>query len=431
MAIPQSKQALDVNQPGVKGKGYLPVLVTIALLGTAVSAFDGVARSIALPLIATDLHFSTFFAGLAISLGFLVTFLCNLVVGLLMDKWGRKTTFLVTLLAIALSSGFTAFVTQAWQYALFSALAGVTLSIIPAGQMLVGEESPSHIRGLLTGLVTIAYAIGSAVVGVIGSIILPTGNWRLLFLLAFSPILVAIVAFLVLREPPRAQELRRIKQGAQDTTMRIDVEKAQQSGWKQIFAPDLRRQTIILMVSGFLMNFNLGLILTLGVVFITAYQHLPIGVASLAITVEGLATIVGGLILGRLGDFLPSRNLIIVATLIGSLSVAALAFPTGGAPVVFAVMILCGMFAQGMQACWNRYIAESYPTRARATGMSLIQGTFFLGIAIAPTLFGAFMNAGQFATTAILAASIGCVGALILLGGEVIPPQKELEDIHI
>ena len=428
MAIPQTKQFPAL---GMRGKRYLTVLIMIMLLGTIVSAFDGVARNVALPLVAADLHFSTFFAGLVISVSFLVTFLCSLVLGQLMDKWGRKTTFVITLLAIAVTSGFNAFVTQAWQFGLFAALAGVVLCIIPAAQVMVGEESPPQIRGLLTGLVTTSYAFGSALVGLIGSFILPTGNWRLLFLLAFSPLLIAIVAFLVLREPPRAQELRRIKQGAEDSTIRIDMEKARLSGWRQIFAPDLRPQTIILMLSGFFMNFNLGLVLTLGVVFFTSYQHLSIGVASLAITVEGLATIVGGLLLGRLGDFLPSRNLIIVATLIGSLSLTALALPTGGAPVVFTVMIFCGMFAQGMQACWNRYIAESYPTRARAAGMTLIQGTYFLGLAIAPTVFGALMNTGQFATTAIVAAGIACVGGLILLGGEVIHPQKELEDIHI
>jgi hypothetical protein len=63
--------------------------------------------------------------------------------------------------------------------------------------------------------------------------------------------------------------------------------------------------------------------------------------------------------------------------------------------------------------------------------MTLIQGTYFIGLAVAPTLFGALMNAGLFATTAILTAGLASFGALILLGGKVIPPQKELEEIHI
>jgi AAHS family benzoate transporter-like MFS transporter len=435
MAIQQTKSSLEESRGTQTTKGYLTVLVIITLLGTMLSAFDGIARSVALPLIAADLHFSTLFAGEAVSFTFLVTFVCNLVLGVLMDRWGRKNTFLVTMVAIALSCGFTAFITQAWQYAVFTALSGVTLSVIPAGQVLVGEESPPHIRGLLTGLVTIAYAFGTAVVGVVGSLVLPTGNWRVLFFLAFSPILIAVVAFLVLREPGRAQALRRLKQGRSQEIdpqgEHIDVEKAQWSGWRQIFARDLRRQTIVLMLSGFFMNFTIGLLLTLGVVFLTSYQHISIGTAALAITVEALAAMVGGLVLGRLGDFLPSRNLIIVATLIGSISLGALAFPAGGAHLVFVVMILVGLFAHGMQACWNRYIAESYPTRARATGMTLIQGTFFLGLAVAPVLFGALMNSGQFVTTALLAAGMSCLGALILLGGEIIPPQKELDEIHI
>src|SRR5689334_24401000 len=105
MAIPQTKQFPAIS---MRGKSYLTVLIIIMLLGTMVAAFDAIARGIALPLIAADLHFSTFFAGLVISVSFLVTFLCNLVFGQLMDKWGRKTTFLITLLAIAFTSGFNA-----------------------------------------------------------------------------------------------------------------------------------------------------------------------------------------------------------------------------------------------------------------------------------------------------------------------------------
>ena len=109
MAIQQTKSSLEESRGTQTTKGYLTVLVIITLLGTMLSAFDGIARSVALPLIAADLHFSTLFAGEAVSFTFLVTFVCNLVLGVLMDRWGRKNTFLVTMVAIALSCGFTAF----------------------------------------------------------------------------------------------------------------------------------------------------------------------------------------------------------------------------------------------------------------------------------------------------------------------------------
>jgi hypothetical protein len=60
MAIPQTKQFPVIR---MREKSYLTVLIIIMLLGTMVAAFDAVARGIALPLVAADLHFSTFFCG--------------------------------------------------------------------------------------------------------------------------------------------------------------------------------------------------------------------------------------------------------------------------------------------------------------------------------------------------------------------------------
>ncbi len=180
----------------------------------------------------------------------------------------------------------------------------------------------------------------------------------MLYLIAFTPIIIAIVGVLALREPVRSQELQLLrkvgKKAASQVTYRVDLEKMGKSEWQQIFASDLRRQTIVLMIGGFLLNFSTDLILTLGVSFFVGYDHLTIGQASLAITIDSAMAIIGGIIWGTLGDRMPARNILIVFSLVGAVAVMGLAV-SGGVGLVFALVAVFGFCGQGAIACWFRY----------------------------------------------------------------------------
>jgi MFS family permease len=271
------------------------------------------------------------------------------------------------------------------------------------------------------------------VVSAIDSVILASGNWRPLFYISFAPILVALAALVVLREPARTVELRRLKQGKElpsEMSFTVDLEKARHSEWRQIFASDLRRQTFVLIAGGFFIGFALVLIPQLGSVFLTGYNHLSVSMASLAIGISSLLFFVAQLTIGRLSDYFPARNLVIIATIAGCLGTGLLAVP-GGAPVAFLAVILIGFTVGGIVGCWYRYVAESFPTRARGTGVLFIGAIFGLGSAVAPAIFGFFLNEQNFVGTALVGALVSLLAGLIILGGKVVAPRKELEEIHI
>ncbi|MBX5468102.1 MAG: MFS transporter [Firmicutes bacterium] len=417
---------------------YVTTLVTLATLGVLLSAFDSVARNVALPLILQSLHMNIAEGGLVFSGGFLASFLSNLLVGPVIDRFGRKRAFLLTLLATALFSGITAFVTTVWEYAVVGFLAGTCLAVQEPAQVLVSEEAPARWRGTLMGIVGAGFAMGSIVVSLVGAAILPSGNWRMLFLLAFAPVLLVLLGAAFLREPPRSAEALRVKRERQRiasgqtvaTTFAIDEVKAVQPEWVQIFAPDLRRQTLVTAIFGLLVNFSTGFVLALGVSYLTAFDHIGIGVASLAIAVEGLATLVGTILVGWLADRIAARHILVVWSMVGGIAVGLLAI-RGGPSWVFFAMALFGFFGQGALGCWFRYLADSFPTRARGSGTGFVVGVFFFGLAFAPAIFGAVMNTGNFPGAALLAGGIAIAGALVLLAGKVIPPRKELEEIVI
>ncbi|MCY0879764.1 MAG: MFS transporter [Firmicutes bacterium] len=434
-------QAPDVVQVGrrtYRRSSYVTIVVTFATLGVMLSAFDSVARNDALPLILKSLHISVATGGLIFSGGFLATFLSYLVVGPLMDRIGRKRTFLLALAATAVFSGATAFVTNTVQYAIIGFLAGVCLSVEGVAAVIASEEVPTERRGVLLGIIQAGFAVGTIVVGAVGAVILATGNWRLLFLLAFAPIVIVILASGLFREPPRSTEALAVKRQRQKiaqgqiihTTFAIDEKKAVQSEWKQIFDRDLRRQTIVTSIFGLLVNFSTGFVLALGVTFITSYDKLSIAQASFSLTVEGAATLVGTIIIGYLADWIPSRNLLIIWSIVGGIAVALFAVK-GHLGWILFVMALFGFFGQGVLGCWNRYLNESFPTRVRGTGSSFVNGIFFVGLAFAPAIYGAIMATGYYPGAAFLAGGAPVVGALVFLLAKVIPPKKELEELAI
>ncbi|MCY0877456.1 MAG: MFS transporter [Firmicutes bacterium] len=424
------------GQSETVSRSYLTLLVTLVTIGVLMSAFDSVARNDALPLILKYLHMSVAEGGLVLSGGFVATTLSNLAIGPLMDRFGRKNLFIAALVATALTSGFTAFVTNVVEYAVIGFLAGVCLSVIGTGNVLVAEEAPRHIRGMLQGIVTAGFPMGTVVIGLVGSLVLPSGHWRILFLLSFSSILLALVVALTLREPPRSAEALQVKRHRRDiergqtiqTRYSIDEHKAVRQEFWQIFAPDLRRQTITTSLFGFLVNFSVGFVIVLGVTFMVYYDHIGIGIASLALLVEGAATIVGEIVVGLLADRWVSRNILILWNIIGGIAVGLFAVH-GGEGWLFFIMALFGFFGQGYQGTWWRYLNDSFPTRARGTGSSFVTGIYFFGLVFAPSIFGAVMTSGHYALVPVICAAIVIVGTLVLLFARKIEPQKDLEDI--
>lgn len=429
-----------LRQPGMtsaistRNTAYLATLTSLGALAVAASAFDSVARNLALPEILQSLHLSVGVGGDIFGAAFGMTAIWNWVIGPLADRSGRKRAFQVTLVAAGLFSGLTSVVTAQWEYGIIAVLAGTCLVVSTSAELLVAEEAPHRVRGLLMGIVIGAFSAGSLLVGVLGNILLPGGHWRILFVIAFFPLLLAGACEFLIREPGRSAELLRLRKSSSadvSLTHRVNIEKARQATWRQLFAKDLRRQTIITSIGGFLVNFSTGFALALSATFFTLYDHLSIASISDSITIEAAAALTGGLLVGFLSDYISPRNLLVVFSLVGAVAIALMA-RHGGIGWMFFTMALFGFFGQGALGVWPRYIADSFPTRVRGTAQGFVAGgMFFLGLAIAPTMFGNMMGSGLFDATCFVAAGVAALGAVVLAFGRTIPVRTELEDIAV
>lgn len=409
------------------------VTVTVfGVIATMMAAFDSVSRNLALPFIIKDFHISVGTASNLVALGFVVTFLGNQVIGPLMDRIGRKRAYQLTLLAAGVTSGVTAFVTNAWQFGVIAALSGTCLVVMGPAAVVVAEESPARARSILMALVQGAFSAGSLVVGVIGDAVLPGGHWRTLFLIGFCPLVMLVIGQFILREPKRSAEALQVRKddAAEDLTFAVDVEQARRGAWRQLFAPDIRRQTIILCVGGFLINFAPVFILALSATYFTLYDHIAIGTISLGLTLEGAAAILGAVTLGLLSRWVRARDLLVGVSLLGGVALAL--FGVHGGPAQFLIlMAVFGFLGQGVLGVWGRYIAESFPTRLRGTGMGFVMSFYFLSSVPAPIVFGALMGSHHYAITAIAAGAFAFCGGIVFLFGKPHAVNAELEELAV
>jgi MFS family permease len=415
---------------GAHDRGAVVTVFGIVALITA--AFDSVARNLALPQILQSLHMSVAAGGAVFGAAFVVTFAFNAVIGPTMDRLGRKRALQIALLGAGLFSGLTAFVTQSWQFAVIGALAGSCLVVQTPMLVIVGEEVKPRNRGLAMALVIGSFSGGSLIVGLAAAALLPGGHWRVLFLLAFSPLVLLVVSQFVIREPARAAEAARVKKGlvrdSAELRHEIDMDKARRGELRQLFAPDLRRQTIVTSAGGLLMNLSTGFVLALTATYFELYYHLPVWSVGLSVSIEAAAAICGSLVVGLLGNRRSARDLLVTFSFVGAIAVGLMAVK-GDIAWAWALMACFGFFGQGALGAWNRYQVESFPTRVRGTASGVVTGFFFLGNAVAPAAFGVLIDARLFAHTAVAAAVLTAAGSLVILLGRNQPAGRELEEL--
>ncbi|MBX5467997.1 MAG: MFS transporter [Firmicutes bacterium] len=412
------QETIRVGRLVYRRRGYVAVLCAVVVLGEILSGFASVTRDVTLPLILKSLHLGVAQAGLIFSGSFVLTVLTNFALGPILDRVGRKRGFQGAVLAAGVITGMTALVSSAGAYAVVGIAAGVSLAPQITGPALVSEEAPDDVRGLLMGIAGVGFTFGSIIVGLVAHAVLPSGHWRWMYLYCFAALPIVALAGGLLRETPyftAAQERRSTARAFRDE-------------WRLFFQPRFRRTTVALLAYGFAGNLQSVFFLALGVTFLTTYQHLAIGTASLAVTLEGLFSVLGGIVLGRITDHLPSRNVAFLSLLLGSAAMALLSRP-GGATWVFVLVAGWSFFTLGgIGGAQSRYIAESYPTEIRGRAFGILFGGAFIASIVTTAAFGALMGSGHEALAPLIAMAVGLVGGLLLLLGRSIPARARLEE---
>jgi len=333
--------------------------------------------------------------GLISSLGFGLCYgAAVLPMGMVIDRAVRKNVLAVIL---ALWSAMTAVcgLATSWTTLLVSrCLVGAAESGgSPAGLSLLSDYFPAKERSTAVGLWYLSSAVGSIVTFIVGGMVAAAYGWRTTFLLAGLPgIVMAIVVFLVVREPVRGASDVVPGAAAAPTPDRL--------GFARSLAEIGARPAAVHILLGVLLTAAaISSYSTWSVSFLVRQHGLKLSEAGLTVGLTtGLLGAAGGAFFGWLADCNTRRDaranpwrsgMIAAGTSMAATGLGIASLLTG-ATVPALVLVACyAFFFNSYNGPANGLLLIVVPPQVRGFAIALLQlGATLLGFGVAPFLVG-------------------------------------------
>ncbi|PEC83371.1 MFS transporter [Bacillus cereus] len=387
-------------------------LLGIAGLGWLFDAMDVGMLSFVMVALQKDWGLSTQEMGWIGSINSIGMAVGALVFGILSDKIGRKSVFIITLLLFSIGSGLTALTTTLAMFLILRFLIGMGLGgELPVASTLVSESVEAHERGRIVVLLESFWAGGWLIAALISYFVIPKYGWEVAMVLSAVPALYALYLRWNLPDSPRFQKVEKRPSVIENI--------------KSVWSGEYRRATIMLWILWFSVVFSYyGMFLWLpsvmvlkGFSLIKSFQYVLI--MTLA-QLPGYFT--AAWFIERLG-----RKFVLVTYLIGTACSAYLFGVAESLTVLIVAGMLLSFFNLGAWGALYAYTPEQYPTVIRGTGAGMAAAFGRIGGILGPLLVG-YLVASQASLSLIFTIFCGSiligVVAVIVLGQET--KQREL-----
>jgi MFS family permease len=267
-----------------------------------------------------------------------------------------------------------------WARSTFSVVALRTLGFATGGIQspvvgtIVVEETPRAYRGLMSGILQIGYPIGWFLASQFVLVLSDRFGWRSVFFVALLSVPYMAVIQKYLKETGAFLKAR-------DAAARGDA-RSTQGRFSELFAPGMRYRSIVLFLGEYFHVFAYG-----STILLTAYlQEFRRFTTHDAVSLVGWSYGVGaiGYVLAAIvGEFfLSRRTTCIVWAWLGSLAFFVMIWWARDYWTTVALYCLTTIFFYGTTAVKFTFIAENFPARLRATGVTF-SGSLAVNLGIA------------------------------------------------
>lgn len=396
---------------------YLILLVVVLMLVSAINVADKELLAPVADAVKADLGMSDTQLGTTRSAVFIAALLGNLVWGLLSDRWVRK--YVITLGTVIWSSvtWLTAYVTGFGQ--LLAARAAMSFAegcFNPSAYPLLTDTVPKRHHGLVLGLMSLTYPVGTASALVIASAV-GTAHWRQPFLV-FGVIGVALglTVLIFVREPGR---------GATEEAVTAAGGYAGHFSWEVLRRALTTRSTLFVFALDTCQASVNWSIAFWSPTYLTRYRIAPNAeAAALALLPAILGFVLGALVGGWLIDRLRRRTeraaaWVALLAMAGGLLMALLVFNLFDLVPLMAAAFLLGLVAYMVMPAVTVLLFSVVPPETKATSMATSNVILNLVIAGLSLLIGVVSDATElrlaFGGVVLVMLSLGVLVALALL----------------
>lgn len=300
--------------------------------------------------------------------------------GLLADRIGRKTVFMMTLVLFSVASGLSALTMTLTAFLILRFFVGAGLGgELPVASTLVSESVAAKERGKVIVLLESFWAAGWLIAALIAYFIIPNFGWRIALIITALPAFYALYLRRNLPDSPKFAEEGEPKQSAREKMKLI---------WSKKYA----RRTLMLWIVWFTVVFSYyGMFLWLpsvmvlkGFSLISSFKYVLI--MTLA-QLPGYFT--AAWLIERAG-----RKFVLSTYLLGTAASALLFGNAESLTMLLTFGALLSFFNLGAWGALYAYSPEQYPTAIRATGSGMAAAVGRVGGIFGPLLVGSLLASG-------------------------------------
>lgn len=307
--------------------------------------------------------------------------------GMLVDRFGRRQMLLYGVAWFSVFTGLGAFSQNIETLTIFRFLAGLGMgAVFPLPYVYITEFISPAARakfvGYLNGLLTANYLLPPlAAIYFLGHYDHPIA-WRMLYGIAFIPLVYSVILAFVLPESPRWLATHGRGNDALDIVKRVESETERSThaplpapapmtsqaapvaiNRSVIFKPPFLKQTIVVWLA-FFGSLPVFYVLVTYAPTLMVAQGFKLTNSLLFVAMLQLAGGIGGVVQGIVGDRAGRRPAIVWYAALAVLGLLGLAYGSS-VPMVLLSGLAVGFFGLGMYPVVKIYIAEQYPTAIR------------------------------------------------------------------
>jgi MFS family permease len=448
----------------------------LSAMGVFLDGFDLFIIGIALPLLVIQYHPSNVALGLVAAAASVGAIFGALAGGVLTDRWGRKSIYVLDMLFVLVFSLGSAFTTSIASLIMLRFLVGVSIGAdYPICASYVSEFMPARLRGRMLISAFSFQALGMMAAACAGVILLKihpaVGDWR--WMLGLSSGLALVVLLLRTSVPESARwhlEHGHFKKAADIAALIVPEKKEilrelmenearhiekiaeKKLGYADLFAAKYRRRTVLAVVPWFLLDiatYGIGIFtpVILAAMVAGASAQSP-GLAGKILkdlhATEGAAFIDVFLVLGfilniacveRFGRI--RLQVLGFAGMAAGMALLALAGSSSGpsqtphVTLVFLGFILFNVTMNfGPNATTFILPAELFPTKIRASAHGLAAGMAKFGAALGLFFLPSFKNHFGIVATVTAMSLVALLGLIVTVATRIETTGHTLEELH-
>lgn len=325
------------------------------------------------------------------------------------DKLGRRPLILACLAISGVGMIASAWSQTPAQLGFLRAVTGLGVGgILACSNVIASEYASLRWRSLAVTLQSTGYALGASIGGSIAVWLLGHQGWRSVFMFGgICTLAVMVVCWFALPESLDFLQGRRPKSALQrlnallrrlgmDELKSLPERKSQSAAAKrgplQLFSADLRRPTLLVWLSFFIVMFGFYFVMSwtpklLAATGLTAEQGVTTGV------LLSLGGILGAMVLGLLASRFAIHKALAVFMLITAALLCVLVAGSKQLWLSYSLAFCIGMFSNGCVAGLYAIAPMVYGSDVRATGVGWGIGIGRIGAIVSPLVAGSLLDA--------------------------------------